>query len=443
MVIQHNMAAMFTNRQLNISETNKADSSEKLATGYRINRAADDAAGLTISEKMRWQIRGLDKASDNILEGISLIQVADGALNESHAVLQRMNELAVQAANDTNTEVDRDAIQCEMDELSEELTRIAVTTSYNDGIYPLVASEETAKIEMPDAIQEVTLSITNDTGADVRCNGTVYHDGEVMSLPGAVWYSGTLMSMGSLSYETSMGTGTTFYSAMFNSTTAKVTDATYQNIKFSPDETYTLYYATWAQVEVDENGYLYCKRPSTSNWSNDRFYFTRGGLDLIRDDTGWFTDSPTAEQCEKAGCLRAEIIPGQARGGIKLQTSCFSGQAIEIPLVDAKASTLGVEYLDVMTYTYASKAITKIQNAISKVSEYRSMFGAYQNRLEHAMANVDNTALNVQDAESKLRDTDMAGEMVRYSTASIISQAANSMLAQAGQMNQGVLSLLE
>ncbi len=133
----------------------------------------------------------------------------------------------------------------------------------------------------------------------------------------------------------------------------------------------------------------------------------------------------------------------QTRSEINLQAGCLANQAIEIPLVDAKASTLGVEYLDVMTYTYAGKAIAKIQDAIAKVSEYRSTFGAYQNRLEHAMANVDNTGLNVQDAESKLRDTDMAEEMVRYSTASIISQAANSMLAQAGQMNQGVLSLLE
>lgn len=189
MIIQHNMASMFANGKLNISEKRRADSAEKLSSGYRINRSADDVAGLTISEKMRWQIRGLDKASQNIADGMSLLKVADGALNESHAVLQRMNELAVQAANDTNTDVDRDAIQLEMDELSEELTRIAETTSFNSEIYPL-ASDGVKKVQWPSGLTEVSLTIVNDSGNDVVCNGVTYKNGETMVVNNVAWLEG-------------------------------------------------------------------------------------------------------------------------------------------------------------------------------------------------------------------------------------------------------------
>lgn len=178
MIIQHNMASVFANGKLNISEKRRADSTEKLSSGYRINRSADDAAGLSISEKMRWQIRGLDKASQNIADGMSLLQVADGALNESHAVLQRMNELAVQAANDTNTDVDRDAIQLEMDELSEELTRIAETTSFNGEIYPLAGDG----VQYPSEVSFETIAFVNDTGIDVVHDGVTYKNGETIVL---------------------------------------------------------------------------------------------------------------------------------------------------------------------------------------------------------------------------------------------------------------------
>lgn len=179
MIIQHNAVALFNQRQLGIQENERAGSVEKLASGYRVNRAADDAAGLKISEKMRRQIRGLDRASANIEDGISLIQVADGALEESHGILQRMNELAVQAANDTNTRIDRDAIQLEMDALGEELTRIAETTSYNNHVYPLAANWS-APVDISAAgvgsvqqskINEVSLTLVNDLGNDIEVGG--------------------------------------------------------------------------------------------------------------------------------------------------------------------------------------------------------------------------------------------------------------------------------
>ena len=270
MVVQHNLSAMNANRQLGITTGAQAKSSEKLSSGYKINRAGDDAAGLTISEKMRSQIRGLNKASDNAQDGISAIQSAEGALNETHSILQRMNELATQAANDTNTASDRSAIKKEIDALTSEIDRIATTTQFN----------------------------------------------------------------------------------------------------------------------------------------------TQNLLD------GTFT-------------------------GKNLQVGALSGQAINISISSMKAACLGVATLTVSSFTKAGSAMTKIQAAIQKVSTQRSTLGALQNRLEHTINNLDTTSENTQSAESRIRDTDMAEEMVEYSKNNILAQAGQSMLAQANQSTQGVLSLLQ
>ena len=271
MVLQHNLTAMNTNRQLNITGNQQAKSTEKLSSGFKINRAADDAAGLTISEKMRSQIRGLNKASDNAQTGISLIQTAEGALNEAHDILQRMNELATQAANDTNTTTDRTAISKEMVALRDELDRIASTTQFNK-----------------------------------------------------------------------------------------------QNL-----------------------------------------------LD------GTFS-------------------------GKHLQVGALEDQKIDISIDAMNASEIGVSAgaVDVSTFSAAGSAMTAIQAAIERVSDQRSALGAIQNRLEHTIKNLDTTSENTQSAESLIRDTDMADEMVNYSKNNILAQAGQSMLAQANQSTQGVLSLL-
>lgn len=269
MVIQHNLTAMNTNRQLGITTGNQAKSTEKLSSGYRINRAGDDAAGLTISEKMRSQIRGLNKASSNAEDGVSLIQTAEGALNEAHSILQRMNELATQAANDTNTSSDRTAVQKEIDALTSELSRIASTTQFNT-------------------------------------------------------------------------------------------------------------------------------------------------MNLL---SGSFT-------------------------GKNLQVGALEGQKISISISTMNAKALGVASLKVSSFGKAGSAMTLIQKAISKVSTQRSALGALQNRLEHTIANLDTTSENTSAAESRIRDVDMAEEMVEYSKNNILTQAGQSMLAQANQSTQGVLSLL-
>ena len=269
MVVQHNLSAMNTNRQMGTVTNSLSKATEKLSSGYKINRAADDAAGLSISEKMRSQIRGLNRASDNAQDGISLIQVAEGALNETHSILQRMNELATQAANDTNTSTDRTAISAEISQLQSEINRIQSTTQFNS-------------------------------------------------------------------------------------------------------------------------------------------------MNLL---DGTFT-------------------------GKKLQVGALADQSIGVSVSKMNTACLGVATLTVSSFTKAGSAMTKIQAAIQKVSTQRSTLGALQNRLEHTINNLDTTSENTQSAESRIRDTDMAEEMVEYSKNNILSQAGQSMLAQANQQTQGVLSLL-
>jgi flagellin len=268
-VVQHNLTAMNSQRQLGITTGQQAKSAEKLSSGYRVNRAGDDAAGLAISEKMRSQIKGLNKASTNAQDGISAIQTAEGALNETHSILQRMNELATQAANDTNTAADRSQINKEMQQLTSEINRIKSTTQFN---------------------------------------------------------------------------------------TMNLLDGTFS--------------------------------------------------------------------------------------GKQLQVGALSGQTISITINSMSASSLGVSGLSVASNAAAGTSMSAIQNAIDTVSTERAKLGALQNRLEHTIANLDTTAENTQAAESRIRDTDMADEMVNYSKNNILAQAGQSMLAQANQSTQGVLSIL-
>ena len=270
MVVQHNLTAMNANRQLGITTSAQAKSSEKLSSGYKINRAADDAAGLAISEKLRSQIRGLNQASDNCQDGISLIQTAEGALNETHSILQRLNELAVKSSTDTNTSEDRGYIQQEVAALTTEITRISTDTEFN----------------------------------------------------------------------------------------------------------------------------------------------------------------------------KMKLLSGGIKN-FKLQVGANAGQEIEFSISNMSAKALSVSGLSMSTQAKASTAITTLASAIKSVSNQRSQLGALQNRLEHTIANLDTAAENAQSSESTIRDTDMASEMVNYSKNNILAQAGQSMLAQANQSSQGVLSLLQ
>lgn len=395
MVVQHNLTAMNANRQLGVTSGAQAKSAEKLSSGYKINRAGDDAAGLKISEKMRSQIRGLDKASDNAQDGISLIQTAEGALNESHSILQRMNELAVQGANDTNQSIDRDAINQELDALTEELNRISETTQFNkqnllDGNF----KDKNLQVGA-NAKQKIAISI-DCMNADALGLGkeTVKQGGNT---PTKVVYNGM-----SFEYKTSMTVGSNKTSAIaaFKKSIEKKVGSAGNFIAQYDDTTGSIYYK--ATIDGKEKRFAYATTAQKSYLADQKAIVEKA----INDDFQKYVKTSKASA-----------------------TAGGNGEIRNKARVD--------------DYEAANNTITYVQNAINTVSTQRSALGALQNRLEHTVANLDNVSENTQSAESRIRDTDMASEMVQYSKNNILAQAGQSMLAQANQSTQGVLSLLQ
>lgn len=395
MVVQHNLTAMNANRQLGVTSGAQAKSAEKLSSGYKINRAGDDAAGLKISEKMRSQIRGLDKASDNAQDGISLIQTAEGALNESHSILQRMNELAVQGANDTNQSIDRDAINQELDALTEELNRISETTQFNkqnllDGNF----KDKNLQVGA-NAKQKIAISI-DCMNADALGLGkeTVRQGGNT---PTKVVYNGM-----SFKYKTSMTVGSNKTSAIaaFKKSISQKVGSAGNFIAQYDDTTGSIYYK--ATIDGKEKRFASATTAQKSYLADQKAIVEKA----INDDFQKYVKTSKASA-----------------------TAGGNGEIRNKARVD--------------DYEAANNTITYVQNAINTVSTQRSALGALQNRLEHTVANLDNVSENTQSAESRIRDTDMASEMVQYSKNNILAQAGQSMLAQANQSTQGVLSLLQ
>ncbi len=370
MVVQHNLTAMNANRQLGVTTSGQSKSTEKLSTGYRINRAGDDAAGLKISEKMRSQIRGLNKASSNAQDGVSLIQTAEGALNEAHSILQRMNELAVQGANDTNQGIDRDAINQELSALTEELDRISETTQFNK--QSLLDGSFTGKNLQVGANQnqKITINIAamNAVAIGIKPTGVGGTSGYLTTNEVVKNQKVAVTTAGSTALRNSIGK-----LAACNAQVAPIYSA---------------------------------------NAAGKPYFKTANGTIT--------TDSSVV------------------RASVENLAKC----AAQIFKVATKAATT-VSTPNVRDYQQATGTITMVQNAINNVSSQRSALGALQNRLEHTIANLDNVSENTQAAESRIRDTDMASEMVEYSKNNILAQAGQSMLAQANQSNQGVLSLLQ
>jgi flagellin len=355
MRINNNLMAMNAYRQLGITNSAGAKAMEKLSSGLRINRAGDDAAGLAISEKMRGQIRGLTQASRNAQDGISLIQTAEGALNETHAILQRMRELAVQAATDTNTEVDRSEIQKEVNELIDEINRIAEQTQFN----------------------ELNL-------LDGSFSGKKFHiganEGQAITLD--------INLMGSVFVEATQGTDEVY--GVSNQTVLKDNDGAIVAVKVGE-----FWYAVDdVQSDGESTPALVAKQgavPLSVKQYGNTYLIENDGLGV--------------------GSLRVDDPNSSSTGGI-------------------------------MTNDSASAAITTIQKAIETVSAERSKLGAYQNRLEHTIRNLDTSAENLQASESRIRDVDMAKEMMEFTKNNILQQAATAMLAQANMAPSGVLQLL-
>ena len=387
MVVQHNLTAMNANRMLGVTTGQQAKSSEKLSSGYRINRAADDAAGLSISEKMRKQINGLDRASTNAEDGVSAVQTAEGALTEVHAMLQRMNELAVQAANGTNSLDDREAIQAEIEQLTTAIDRVAETTKFNE-TYLL-------KGDVNGDTATVTLA-----AADAGIVGEMNED----RIAGTSTFTVTLPAVGE-----KVVIGGVEYEVLANGS---------QNI-----ESENKYVAASLYEMITDELYEANKIGDTTNTAT----VANGG-------NGTFTITHAKTEPEKPLTFSLHV-------GADADMS----NKIIVDITSMTAEGLGIKGLSVSDKTgkAATYAIDRIATAIAAVSEQRSALGAVQNRLEHTIANLDNVVENTTAAESRIRDTDMAEEMVEYSKNNILMQAGQSVLAQANQSTQGVLSLLQ
>ena len=580
MIIQHNMMAANTNRQLGRVTNNKAKVSEKLSSGYRINRAADDAAGFSISEKMRSQIRGLNQASMNAQDGISLLQTADGALGEVHSILQRVRELSVQGANDTNVDTDRDAIQEEIDMFTKEIDHIANNTEFNskklldgscinsgltqadkdkfigwlNGSWLNDAANKIESITGWTLESDTTLSVTfSDIGTNYVATMSGWYLGDDLTLDintnflsNGMTYNGTdgptlggipadrlithemthgymfdnvsatavpdnwfveglaegVHGASDIRYGLYENSGVTDYTNIYQGIQAfdfignESSDAVYTvgylatSYLYNQIEAYNVSHSTGTfkdmMAEMDETDETFRKlvekytgeasfsdfidafKSSAQTAYNagsaafENFLATECGID-INDGKADPLDNSDASSSDVIANTGGEIAPAasttsitigssnitvvwndeNAKNGITLQIGAQSNQSMVIGIDSITSSALGMNGISVSNHTISQNSISKCEDAISKVSNLRSKLGAYQNRLEHVVANLNNASENTQNAESRIRDTDIAEAMVEFSKEGILQQAGQAMLVQANQKPQSILSLLQ
>ena len=481
MVVQHNMQAMNANRMLNVTTSAQSKSTEKLSSGYRINRAADDAAGLTISEKMRKQIRGLDQASTNAEDGVSSVQTAEGALTEVHSMLQRMNELATQAANGTNSkDSDRQAIQDEIDQLTTEIDRVSETTKFNETYLLKGDKGATKNVYM--------------NGHDAGLKGTLTDSAKSATFVMDTLKAGDKYTIAGKEYT--IGSAKTELTDLIDKADKELTAAAAGTKDVEIDgKTYTLTYKQGGNTIAEVGGNAVASLADLKDKVKEGSSVSYDGktLTAMNDKLGGGTDGKaadgiddddssiiTAAQAKKL--IKAELIAANNIGTVDSKATVDDGtddaatgkttfnitkgyatvadtlsfnlhvgadadmtNKINVNIDSMDSASLGIKGLNIKddSGNAATYAVDAISDAISKVSSQRSSLGAVQNRLEHTINNLDNVVENTTTAESRIRDTDMASEMVNYSKNNILAQAGQSMLAQANQSTQGVLSLLQ
>nr|WP_308651293.1 flagellin [uncultured Agathobacter sp.] len=463
MVVQHNMQAANANRMLNVTTSAQSKSTEKLSSGYRINRAADDAAGLTISEKMRKQIKGLDRASTNAQDGVSAVQTAEGALTEVHSMLQRMNELATQSANGTNSTTDRKAIQDEIDQLSTEIDRVSETTKFNE-MYLLKGTDGTTATKTLNAhdagfagsfdTNQTTFTLDKTLNADDKvtiagkeytiaaagttgtaANATSSNTNVTVTNGNA--YTGTANE--TLTYKDATGGGTAGWYKNGNTTTTPDVAAaggTYKGVTIAgtatANDTITLTAAVAGTAAAGAIEATEAYNKIATELTKASSIGADNGATVTSNGDGTFAITKGTVAIKDALSFNLHV-------GADADTT----NKISVKIDSMSSAGLGIKGIKADTEQDATYAIDAIADAISKVSDQRSSLGAVQNRLEHTINNLDNVVENTTSAESRIRDTDMAKEMVNYSKNNILAQAGQSMLAQANQSNQGVLSLLQ
>jgi flagellin len=561
MIINHNLNAMNAHRNMGMNTVNAGKSMEKLSSGLRINKAGDDAAGLAISEKMRGQIRGLDQASRNSQDAISMIQTAEGALNETHSILQRMRELAVQSSNDTNVGIDRGAIQGEIEQLKSEIDRIGNTTEFNtqsllkgDGKVSLKdtgvvtdgnlaggtttpsnatqtitfgsglvsGTDGNANIKLNLNGQEITVNFVSDAtvtatqanvdadsvtanSVTIKYNGTVTNTSTSAAVTSALTsviakndtlaqnFSVTDGAAGLLTVAAVTGgdfegkngyIGATSDTITTAITTGAASVGTTAYVQASKNIDFDSLDVTDAAT-ANENLKALVGTGITINGQQIEFYDANDGAytgDAIGVNINTALEAAFNSKAEALAKAVADTVGSKIDGvtvtvdstntdNIKITDATYKGvdgndklavadggiqkdfkaefqiganqsQTMTISIKDMRSEALGVGSIDLSTKTGAQAAVTTIQSAIEKVSTQRSELGAYQNRLEHTIANLGTSSENLTSAESRVRDVDMAKEMMSFSKNNILSQAAQAMLAQANQQPQGVLQLL-
>ena len=437
MVVQHNITAMNANRMLGVTTNGQSKSTEKLSSGYRINRAADDAAGLSISEKMRKQIRGLSQASDNAEDGISCVQTAEGALTEVHSMLQRMNELAVKAGNGTMSEDDRQNVQDEIDQLVDEIDRVSETTKFNETY--LLKGDDTSNGNTKSLEANAEIGQIDGLTVTAKADKT-YTDNDDVKI-GKVIVKSSDTNVVTVDADNLTEAAGNIAKITTDGTEVVVTK---NDGKTDTYATVDKFKAAYAGLDIAGAGAVTISKTLDTATANT-------------DDTVTGTYTGNLNSYKVGDSVNVKLAVGASgetalSNGSKALLLSFqvgadttSENKISVTMDSMSAKSIGVDGIKVTgsDSTNADKAVDTISDAIKQVSKQRSALGAVQNRLEHTISNLDNVVENTTSAESRIRDTDMAEEMVSYSKNNILMQAGQSMLAQANQQNQGVLSLLQ
>ncbi|SFT48863.1 flagellin [Lachnospiraceae bacterium XBD2001] len=425
MVVQHNMQAMNSNRMLGVTTSSQGKTTEKLSSGYKINRAADDAAGLAISEKMRKQARGLERGSMNAQDGVSCVQTAEGALNEVHAMLQRMNELAVQAANGTNSESDRQAIQNEVDQLLEEMDRVSETTKFNETM--LLKGDPTGatrRIYMKPYTAGLAGRLEQNNPANNQPYIYYFYPDEL--------YEGKEVNIGGDLYTIAATSDPNNPSIVSRHDAMKKMGIELMRAN-------NIGICTYDTSDVDIG---------TSSRQDLKFYDSGQPTSPTSSAAHVYITDETQGNEEIGIWLGTRTVPKELTFNLHAGADAALNNKICVAIQSFDTVTLGIEQLDLVGKTgdngkTATYAIDAIANALQQVSDQRAELGAIQNRLEHSIANLDNVVENTTAAESRIRDTDMAEAMVEYSKNNILAQAGQSMLAQANSSAEGVMALLQ
>ena len=482
MIINHNIPALNTYRSLIINKENTAKSLAKLSSGLRINNAGDDAAGLAISEKMRSQIRGLDQATRNAHDGRSLLQVAEGALNETHSILQRMKELAVQSSNDTNTDFDRQEIQKEIEQLKTEIDRISRDTEFNtmkllNGTRSATATIDSNSSKLSMSVAGIgldagkyeiandvfdKLAINNTSFANITLDddkdagfGKVDKDGKIDNTSNLVVFLNNTKDSGG--EYTGVGAQFGNYRLDFSKNTSGSYDLTlhgpdgkYQVMSFQTGDTAVTFDMLGVSFNFDEDNII----TDSGYYSFTLQVGDNAALELTRPDStvvnlsvsgyqGGYLNLGGLQFVGTVGLKTDDVEVVLKDDSLTLHIGANENQTMKLSILDSSAKALGVNLVDLTTQKSSEVGISAIDSAINRVSSERSKMGAIMNRLDHTAKNLGVTSENLTASESRIRDVDMAREIMDFTKNNILAQAAQAMLAQANVMTQGVLGLLQ